>query len=189
MTDIPAPTHLGTIYTAKEAAARLKMTQRGVITLGKRYGCCSVHGGRTVLFSEQDLVDIWQIMRAPATESKLATARALSSYSTDVFFRDLLRKEQAKKDERRRFRKAQEAETREKRLEEKRQATRAKLDARIAKREAKAQEMAARRAARSVPASELDLKNRDPAYWTDERKKALRRERAARIQEHVGEDR
>ncbi|MBZ9808098.1 hypothetical protein [Mesorhizobium sp. ESP-6-2] len=183
MSDIPAQTLLGTIYTAKEAAGRLRMTQRGVITLGKRYGCCSLHGERKVLFSEQDLVDIWQIMRAPATAEKRATASAIAFYTSDASYKDLLRTDQRKRDEKRRLRKEREAVEREKRLEAKRQTTRAKSDARAAKREAKVQELAAKRAAKAVSASELDRGNHDPAYWTDERKRALRDERVARIRE------
>ncbi|MBZ9741028.1 MULTISPECIES: hypothetical protein [unclassified Mesorhizobium] len=183
MSDIHAQTLLGTIYTAKEAAERLRMTQRGVITLGKRYGCCSVHGDRRVLFSEQDLLDIWQIIRAPATAEKRATASAIAFYTSDASYKDLLRTEQRKRDEKRRLRKEREVAEREKRLEAKRQATRAKLDARVAKREAKTQELAAKRAARSVLAAELDHKNRDPAYWTEERKRALRQERVARMRD------
>ena len=178
MTDIPTPTVLGTIYTAREAANRLRMTQRGVITLGKRYGCCSTNG-RNVLFSEQDLLDIWQIMRAPATESKPATSRSIAFYSTDVSYRDLLRKQQRESDEKRRQRKAREAAERERRLEIKRQASRTKLDARAAKRAATVEAKAARRSA--VEFEPLDLENRDPAYWTPHRKKRLRRERVARM--------
>ncbi|MBZ9874527.1 hypothetical protein LB542_27195 [Mesorhizobium sp. BR1-1-9] len=179
MSDIPAQTLLGTIYTAKEAAGRLRMTQRGVITLGKRYGCCSVHGGRKVLFSEQDLLDIWQIMRAPATAEKRVTASAIAFYTSDASYKDLLRTDQRKRDEKRRLRKERETVERERRLEAKRQASRDKLAARVAKREAKVNEMAALRLARGTEL--LDVNNRDPAYWTDERKKRLQRERVARL--------
>ncbi|MCZ8546262.1 hypothetical protein OOJ09_18900 [Mesorhizobium qingshengii] len=130
--DIPMPTQLGTIYTAKEAASRLKMTQRGVITLGKRYGCCSMNG-RNALFSEQDLLDIWQIMRAPATATKRATASAIAFYTSDASYKDLLRTDQRKREEKRRLCKEREAAERERRLEIKRQASRAKLDAVAAK--------------------------------------------------------
>jgi hypothetical protein len=129
------PTCLDTIYTADEAAKRLRMTQRGVITLGKRYGCCSRHG-REVLFSEQDLVDIWQIMRATGTATKPPTSRAIAFYTTDTSLRELLRKEQNEREEKRRLRKAKESAERERRLEEKRQASREKADARLAKRAA-----------------------------------------------------
>ncbi len=178
MTDIPTPTLLGTIYTAKEAAGRLKMTQRGVITLGKRYGCCSLDG-RNVLFSEQDLLDIWQIMRAPATATKRATASAIAFYTSDASYKDLLRTDQRKRDEKRRLRKERETAERERRLEAKRQASRDKLAARVAKRTAALEAKAAKRAA--ADSEPIDVNNRDPAYWTDERKKRLQRERIARM--------
>ncbi|TGR32971.1 MULTISPECIES: hypothetical protein [unclassified Mesorhizobium] len=111
MIDIPSFAGLGTIYTAKEAATRLKMTRRGVITLGKRYGCCSMHG-RSVLFSEQDLLDIWQVMRAPATETKPVSARAVAFYSADTSYKDLLRTKQRDREEKRRLRKEKDAATR-----------------------------------------------------------------------------
>lgn len=178
MNDIPTPTLLGTIYTAKEAASRLKMTRRGVITLGKRYGCCSLDG-RNALFSEQDLLDIWQIMRAPATATKRATASAIAFYTSDASYKDLLRTDQRKRDEKRRLRKEREAAERERGLEIKRQTSRAKLDARAAKRGSVLEAMVAKRAATET--EPLDINNRDPAYWTDQRKKRLQRERAARL--------
>ncbi|MER9135093.1 hypothetical protein NKI20_02120 [Mesorhizobium sp. M0830] len=178
MSDIPSPTLLGTIHTAKEAASRLKMTRRRVITLGKRYGCCSLDG-RNALFSEQDLLDIWQIMRAPATATKRPTASAIAFYTADASYKDLLRKDQRKIDEKRRLRKERETAERERRLEAKRQATRAKLDARVAKRGAALEAKSALRAA--ADAEPLDVNNRDPAYWTEERKLRLRDERIARL--------
>ncbi|WP_163269673.1 hypothetical protein [Chelativorans alearense] len=58
----PAP--LDTIYTADEAAERLRITTRAIIKLGRDIGACSRYG-RTYLFSEADILDIWQAMRAP----------------------------------------------------------------------------------------------------------------------------
>lgn len=169
-------TQLDNIYTADEAAKRLRMTQRGIITLGKRYGCCSIHG-RDVLFSEQDLVDIWQIMRAPATATKPVTAKAIAFYSTDTLYRDLLRKGQQELEEKRRLRQAREQAAREERLEEKRQAARAKVEARAAKKTA----ALAAKTKTELASQPLDIKNRDPDYWTPERKELLRLEREARI--------
>ncbi|MBZ9699531.1 MULTISPECIES: hypothetical protein [unclassified Mesorhizobium] len=178
MNDFPKPTQLSTIYTAKEAAGRLKMTQRGVITIGKRYGCCSING-RNALFSEQDLLDIWQIMRAPATATKRVTASAIAFYTSDASYKDLLRTDQRKRDEKRRLRKEREAAERERRLEVKRQASRDKLAARVAKRTAAVEAKAAQHAA--ADSEPLDVNNRDPAYWKDQRKKRLRLERLARL--------
>ncbi len=53
---------LDTIYTADESAERLRLTNRGLIKLAKRYGLCS-RSGRDYLFSESDLLELWQIMR------------------------------------------------------------------------------------------------------------------------------
>ncbi|MFC3326175.1 hypothetical protein [Mesorhizobium cantuariense] len=183
MTNIPAATLLGTIYTAKEAAIRLRMTQRGVITLGKRYGCCSMNG-RNALFSEQDLLDIWQIMRAPATATKRASASAsaIAFYTSDASYKDILRTEQRKRDEKRRLRKERETAERERRLEATRQASRDKVASRSAKRAAALEEVKDVQRA-TAEAEPLDHKNRDPAYWTEDRKKLLRQERVARMQE------
>ncbi|MER9170892.1 hypothetical protein NKI12_26770 [Mesorhizobium australicum] len=178
MSDIPSPTQLGTIYNAKEAASRLQMTPRGVITLGKRYGCCSMDG-RNALFSEQDLLDIWQIMRAPATATKPVSVRSIAFYSSNASYRDLLRTVQREGDEKRRQRKERETAERERRLDIKREASRAKLDAKIAKRGAALEAKWALRAA--ADAEPLDVNNRDPAYWTEERKLRLRDERIARL--------
>ncbi|MBB3743760.1 excisionase family DNA binding protein [Rhizobium sp. BK591] len=60
---------LDTIYTADEAAERLRLTNRGVIKLGKAHGLCS-RVGRDYLFSEQDLLALWEVMREPARQPK-----------------------------------------------------------------------------------------------------------------------
>ncbi|MBY5785302.1 hypothetical protein HFN62_16420 [Rhizobium leguminosarum] len=60
---------LDTIYTADEAAERLRLTNRGVIRLGKAHGLCS-RVGRDYLFSEQDLLALWEVMREPAKQPK-----------------------------------------------------------------------------------------------------------------------
>lgn len=184
MTDIPAPTQLGTIYTAKEAAARLRMTRHGVITIGRKYGCCAMHR-RLVLFSEQDLLDIWQIMRAPATATKRATASAIAFYTSDATYKDLLRTEQRKREERararqerqikeREARRQRDAQEREARLAEKRQVS-------IAKREAREAKKRERTERQTTILASLDRKNRDREYWTEERKLALRKERVERM--------
>ncbi|MGO7512469.1 hypothetical protein ACC677_08615 [Rhizobium ruizarguesonis] len=65
---------LDTIYTADEAAERLRLTNRGVIKLGKAYGLCS-RVGRDYLFSEQDLLALWEVMREPAKQPKPPTVK------------------------------------------------------------------------------------------------------------------
>jgi hypothetical protein len=170
---------LGRVYTADEAAARLRIERRSVITLGKRYGCCSVHG-RTAFFSEQDLLDLWQILRATAKEPRPVTVKAVLPGASAVWLREYFRKKQAERDERKRLRREREAAERERRLEEKRTATRAKAALRAAKRIA-AVELRAEANSTSAKPQKLDTKNRDPAYWTDERKEQLRHERVERM--------
>lgn len=181
---------LGKVYIADEAAARLRMTRRGVITLGRRYGCCSMNG-REVLFSEQDLLDIWQIMRAPATSTKPPTTKAVAFYSTDDLLRRIVWQKQQEHDERARRRKERLAEDREakrKRDAEKREARLAEKR-RVAeeKRKAKTAKALAGQAAKAELLGALDRKSRDPAYWTDERKEALRHERLARLRSAADE--
>ncbi|MBY2997838.1 hypothetical protein [Rhizobium leguminosarum] len=65
---------LDTIYTAVEAAERLRLTNRGVIRLGKAHGLCS-RVGRDYLFSEQDLLALWEVMREPAKQPKPPTVK------------------------------------------------------------------------------------------------------------------
>lgn len=60
---------LDTIYNADEAAERLRLTNRGVIKLGREYGLCS-RVGRDYLFSEADLLALWEVMREPAKAPK-----------------------------------------------------------------------------------------------------------------------
>ncbi|MBA1346011.1 helix-turn-helix domain-containing protein [Rhizobium sp. WYCCWR 11146] len=69
---------LDIIYTADEAAERLRLTNRGVIKLGKAYGLCS-RVGRDYLFSEQDLLALWEVMREPAKVPKPPTVKAFPS--------------------------------------------------------------------------------------------------------------
>lgn len=72
--EVTASIPLDTIYTADEAAERLRLTNRGVIKLGKAYGLCS-RVGRDYLFSEQDLLALWEVMREPAKQPKPPTVK------------------------------------------------------------------------------------------------------------------
>lgn len=65
---------LDQIYTADEAAERLRLTNRGVIKLAKQYGLCS-RRGRDYLFSEADILELWQVMREPAKSPKSPTVK------------------------------------------------------------------------------------------------------------------
>jgi hypothetical protein len=62
-------TPLDTIYTADEAAERLRLTNRAVIKIARQYGLCS-RQGRSYLFSESDLLALWEVMREPGKEPK-----------------------------------------------------------------------------------------------------------------------
>ena len=73
---------LDTIYTADEAAARLRITRRTVIKLGRDLGSCSVIG-REYFFSERDLLDIWQAQRAMPTSSQ-GRAVKVKAFPSDV---------------------------------------------------------------------------------------------------------
>lgn len=65
-----APTEpLDTIYTTDEAATRLRVSRRTVIKLGRDLGSCT-RIGRNYLFSERDILDIWQAQRAMPTATK-----------------------------------------------------------------------------------------------------------------------
>lgn len=59
---------LDRIYKADEAAERLRITKRALIKLARKHGSCS-RVGREYLFSESDLLAIWQAIREPATGS------------------------------------------------------------------------------------------------------------------------
>lgn len=57
---------LPTIYTLAEAAERLRMNKNALSRLARRTGHCS-QAGRNLLFSEEDLLALWEEMRVPAT--------------------------------------------------------------------------------------------------------------------------
>lgn len=71
---------LDKIYTTDEAAERMRVTRRTMIKLGRDLGSCSVIG-REYLFSERDLLDIWQAQRAMPTSSQ---GRAVRAFRSDV---------------------------------------------------------------------------------------------------------
>lgn len=65
---------LDTIYTADEAATRLRLTTRGVIKLGRQHGLCA-RRGRNYLFSEADLLALWEVLREPAKGSWIPASK------------------------------------------------------------------------------------------------------------------
>jgi hypothetical protein len=82
---------LGNVYTADEAAARLRINKRALIRLGRNIGACSCVG-RNYLFSENDILVIWQEMRAPPIQNYgRATHQARIIKSEDEAFASLRR--------------------------------------------------------------------------------------------------
>lgn len=82
---------LDIIYTTDEAAERLRLSRRALIKLARKYGHCS-RDGRDYLFSEADLLAIWQDMREPAQEPRqrmpvapLPSQRSLSETIRSIF--------------------------------------------------------------------------------------------------------
>jgi hypothetical protein len=144
---------LDTIYTADEAAERLRLTNRGVIKLAKQYGLCS-RIGRDYLFSEADLLAIWQAIREPAKVPRLPTVKAPLS---DLRLYESLQKLSAKK--KGPGRKRWEATNTKNRSE--RDATKAGLE-------------------KWKDDEPLDRTNRDPEYWTPERKERRQLESLAK---------
>lgn len=82
---------MDSIYTTDEAATRLRLTRRALIKIARRSGHCS-RVGRDYLFSEADLLAIWQDMREPAQEPRrrapvtpLPSQRSLSETIRSIF--------------------------------------------------------------------------------------------------------
>lgn len=66
---------LDVIYTTDEAVERLRLTRRALLKLARDTGACS-KVGRNYLFSEDDLLTIWQAMRAdPPARDRPGTMR------------------------------------------------------------------------------------------------------------------
>ncbi|RVH50669.1 hypothetical protein [Sinorhizobium meliloti] len=145
---------LDTIYTAEEAAARLRLTNRGVIKLGKEHGVCS-RSGRNYLFSERDLLALWQILREPPKVPMLTTVKARAS---DLRLYEALQKLTAKRKGRPGRSKWEATNAKNKEL---REATKAAVE-------------------KWKDDEPLDHSNRDPAYWTHERKERRRLESLAK---------
>ncbi|WP_457813497.1 hypothetical protein [Sinorhizobium meliloti] len=146
-----APTNpLDTIYTAEEAAKRLRLTNRGVIKLGKEYGLCS-RSGRNYLFSESDLLALWQVLREPPKVPKLPAAKA---HVSDLrLYKALTAKKKGPGRSKWEATNAKNKELRE--------ATKAAVE-------------------KWKDDEPLDHSNRDPAYWTPERKERRRLESLAK---------
>lgn len=169
------------IFTPDEAAERLRITKRKVITLGKRFGLCRVTG-RTVLFTEKDLSDLVDAMRfKPVSDigERYSTAwRSRNAYERAVALVEARRRPNQEKTA---AAAAARAAARQVRIAEE---ARLREDGRAAKERA--------RELKSSPPTahieELDRNNRDPAYWTAERKRRLRKERVQNSSLRAKED-
>jgi hypothetical protein len=71
---LPPVTRLDSICMADEAATRLRLTNRALIKIERKYGYCS-RFGRDYLFSEPDLLGIWQALREPKKVPRPAAGR------------------------------------------------------------------------------------------------------------------
>lgn len=66
------------LLTLSEAAAILRLTNRGVARVARRHGLCMVRG-RTLLFSDADVEAIKDTLRVEPTVARRATRRADTS--------------------------------------------------------------------------------------------------------------
>ena len=80
---------LDKIYTADEAAERLRTTRRLIIKVGRELGACSVLQ-REYLFSESDLLKIWHAKRALPVRGKTGFVKDLLAERDMQSLRDSL---------------------------------------------------------------------------------------------------
>jgi len=83
------PVSLEKIYTLAEASERLRLNKNALSRIARRTGHCSVTG-RTVLFSESDLIAIWEGIRVEPTRRVKSVAHVGIIASDDrlqMFFR------------------------------------------------------------------------------------------------------
>lgn len=64
---------IGNIHSLKEAADQLRMTPRAVAKVARVHGLCAI-SGRNLLFSDADIIAIWNVLRCPSS-SPSETAR------------------------------------------------------------------------------------------------------------------
>lgn len=80
------------IYTLAEAAARLRLTNRGLAKIARQHGLCMATG-RKLLFTDRDLEAILDTLRVEPTSPKSASIKpALSEYQTRKSLLELTRK-------------------------------------------------------------------------------------------------
>jgi hypothetical protein len=78
---------LDAIFSAEEASERLRITKRKLIKIARETGNCS-RLGRDYLFSEADLLAVWQGLREPATPRERGSSSLELPHQVD--YRDLL---------------------------------------------------------------------------------------------------
>lgn len=78
MTDGP----LGRIYTLQEAADYLRVTKQSVARAARAHGIGS-RFGRDVRFSDADVTEIWNAMRAPAHTTNMSRTRGVVALVRD----------------------------------------------------------------------------------------------------------
>ena len=69
------------IYTLAEAAQKLRLNKNALARLARRTGHCS-QAGRTLLFSEDDLLALWEEMRVRPDDRRVHTSPAFLSRDT-----------------------------------------------------------------------------------------------------------
>lgn len=146
--------HLPYIYTLDEAAEHLRLTNRGVAKIARRHGLCML-SGRKLLFSDKDIEAIRDTLRfAPAmprhARIKLAPPTR-PPYQNDMVKWGIRKKKPGR---------LRWEDTYSKQSAE-RESTKAAL-------------------AKWKDVEPIDRANRDPDYWTPERRERLRLERLAR---------
>lgn len=88
---------LGNVYTLSEVADHLRMTNRAVAKIARAHGLCMI-SGRTMTFTEEDIVAIKQVMRVAPKEPRRVP---MKPYLSDVQKYESLMKLTAKKSRKR----------------------------------------------------------------------------------------
>ncbi|WP_457300031.1 hypothetical protein [Phyllobacterium sp. P5_D12] len=91
---------LENIYTLDEAAEKIRLKPRTLAKFAQDRGLCSVRG-RAILFSEGDLVAIWEAMRVPAKGTFGVSGLPPQTHLSEARLMEKLRKLTAKKPRRR----------------------------------------------------------------------------------------
>ncbi|WP_245423663.1 helix-turn-helix domain-containing protein [Rhizobium subbaraonis] len=88
---------LGRIYTLDEAAEYMRLTGRTIAKVARKHGLCTI-SGRDLLFSESDILAIWDAMRCPSNSPAVAAPNTGTSGapSADKAFSKLLARATAK---------------------------------------------------------------------------------------------